>query len=232
MKIRKTLTIGGKDIAIVDDDVRLDLSMTGRANFRVQASAPVEGIVTFSLGYADKPTDTLFFTGYVENSFTVDASTQRIMCRELVSAMQYPFPVSLRHPTLQDVLATYTKSTGLEFVVPDQPYVKERVPCFQTLGNGYHALDMLGDVFSVPYYIWQPQGDGKVFVGSWKHSRWAKIPVELEEEYFTNITVAGTKTMPAVPSMRPGVKLNGDYVTSLQLTGHEMVITCEKSLNV
>lgn len=231
MKLRKTLTISGKQCPLVEDDVRLDMSMAGRAQFRIQADGPVSGLVTFSLGYSSETADQLYFTGYVERSVTVDASTQRIFCRELVAVMNYHHPVSLRHPTLQDVIAALANRTGLSFVVPEERYASKPVAHFQTLGNGFHALDMIGAVFGIEDYVWQQQADGKVFVGSWQHSRWATRPITLEETVFTKVLANGSKQLGAIPALRPGIRLNGEYISSIQLTGHKMVLQCEKVLN-
>ncbi|MFW5487380.1 MAG: hypothetical protein ACNI3A_02995 [Desulfovibrio sp.] len=124
----------------------------------------------------------------------------------------------------------YNEKTGLFFVVPEQKYATRRVPCFQTLGNGYHGLDSLGAVFGIENYIWQQQADGAVFVGSWNDSRWASRPVEIAEKLFTRVDANGAKVLPAVPTLRPGVRLNEQYLTSLRLAGHEMVVQCGKSL--
>ncbi|MCT4627962.1 hypothetical protein [Halodesulfovibrio sp.] len=229
MKLRKSLYIGGKLFDLVEDDVRLETNTSGRALFRVQSVKPLSGIVQLRLGYSNQNKDQLFFSGYIENSHTVDAATQKIFCREMAAALSFQLPVSLRHPTLHDVLCAYSDKTNLAFTVPEQPYATRRIPHFQTLGSGYHGMDQLGVVFGIEDYFWQPQPDGSVFVGSWQHSCWASRSVDIEEKFFTGVTAAGAKVLPAIPALRAGVLLNGQRLTSLQLTGHEMVIQCENS---
>jgi hypothetical protein len=129
------------------------------------------------------------------------------------------------------VLQAYTDATGLEFIVPEKSYAERRVPCFQALGSGAHGLDSLGSVFGIEAYMWNQQADGRVFVGSWQDSRWASRPVTVPEQWFQKVGNTGSKRMAAIPALRPGVRLNGQYVTKLQLTGHEMVLTCSSRLN-
>ena len=224
MKLRKSLYIGGKPCKLVEDDVRLELNTSGRALFRVQSPRVLSGIVQFRLGYSSQNKDQLFFTGYIESSHTVDAATQKIFCREMAAALSYQLPISLRHPTLRDVLRAYSDKTDLAFTVPEQPYSDRKIPHFHTLGSGYHGMDQLGAVFGIEDYFWQPQPDGSVFVGSWKHSRWATRPVEIEEKFFTGVTAAGAKVLPVILALRAGVMLNGQRVNSLQLCGHEIVM--------
>lgn len=224
MKLRKSLYIGGSPYKLVEDDVRLELNTAGRALFRVQSPQVLSGIVQFRIGYSSQSKDQLFFIGYIESSHTVDAATQKIFCREMAAALSYKLPVSLRHPTLRDVLRAYTEKTDLVFVVPEQPYAARKISYFHTLGSGYHGMDQLGAVFGIEDYFWQPHPDGSVFVGSWQHSRWATRPVEIEEKFFTGVTAAGAKVLPAIPALRAGVRLNGQRIESLQLKGHEMVV--------
>ena len=86
-------------------------------------------------------------------------------------------------------------------------------------------------MFQISDYIWQQQGNGKVYAGSWAHSKWAGKPFDVAERLFQDIQVDGTKTMQATPGLRPGVLLNGQFITSLQLQEHFMVVTCAKRLN-
>lgn len=225
MKLRKTLLIGNEPVQLVSEDVRLEESAPGRACFRVKASAPLKGVVQLNLGYSAQDTDQVFFVGYVESSHTVDSVQQRIMCREVSHVLAKQLPLSLRHPTLQDVLEKYSDLTGLAFTAPDKAYTRTPAPHFQTLGSGIHGMNSLGDVFQIPEYIWQQQGDGSVFVGSWHDSRWATRPLDIDETFFTGVGANGGKILPALPPLRPGVMLNGKRVKKLQLKAHEMVVT-------
>jgi hypothetical protein len=232
MKLRKTLTLNDKPLSIVEDNIRLYTNAAGCAQFRVEASEPLRGIVQYSLGFSTQDKDQLYFTGYIESSHTVDSATQKIFCKELAALLAAPRPVSLRHPTLHTVLQAYSDQTHLEFIVPDKPYATTRVPHFQTLGSGYHGIDQLGAVFSIENYFWQPQPDGSIWLGSWDESRWATRSVDIPENMFKDITIAGNKKIAAIPTLRPGVQMNDLYITSVELSEHEMVIQCGKSLRI
>ncbi|MBI9109919.1 hypothetical protein [Maridesulfovibrio ferrireducens] len=228
MKIRKTLTVAGKAFDIISDDIRLELCGTGRAVFQIKAKESVTGLVQFFVGYSTQDKDRLYFTGYIDSCHMVDNGQQRIFCRELSGVLDLHCPISMRHPTLVDVLNHYTEKTGIIFIVPDKPYSSTRVPFFQTLGDGYHGVDSFGSVFSIPDYVWQPQPDGRVFVGSWTDTKNVNEPLELAEKWFKRVFTDGSKCCPIIPAMRPGIKLNGKRVKQVQLKGHEMVITCVK----
>jgi hypothetical protein len=92
-------------------------------------------------------------------------------------------------------------------------------------------MDALGNIFGITDYIWQQQGDGKVFAGAWADSKWADKSVTVPEKFFQDVQLDGTKTMQATPGLRPGVKLNDQYITSLQLQEHFMVVSCATQLN-
>ncbi len=223
MRLDKRLTVAGADAPLVSEDIRLDLSTPGRAVFQVRSETELSGLARYELGYAGQD-DVVYFLGYVEASHTVDGARQRLLCRELSAGLYGLLPISLRHPTLQDVLAAYADLTGLEFVTPDAPYVKRRVPYFQTLGKGFQGMTALGDLFGVEDLIWQQQGDGRIFVGSWSDSRWADRPVELDEKWFSKVGADGGKRLPVLPLLRPGAVVNGRRLLRVQLSGHEMVV--------
>lgn len=226
MRLQKRLLVSGAEIPLVSEDVRLDIDRPGRAIFQVRAGGQLAGEVSFALGWNHDPALTMFFTGEVERSVTVDASQQRLFCREVTARLDASHPVALRHPTLRDVLAAYATRTRLRFIVPDRPYASTRVPYFGTLGSGFHGMVRLGEVFAIPDFFWQAQGDGQVFVGSWEDSRWPKVAVELPEAIHSRATAGGGQTIPAIPGLRPGAVFNGRRVLSVRLSGHEMEVTC------
>jgi hypothetical protein len=230
MKLRKTLYINGEPVKLVEEDVTLSLYSPGRATFQVQSASSLEGLVRLDVGYSTQDKDQVFFIGVIRESQTVDSGQQRLRCRELSCVLYNQLHAALRHPTLKDVVQWYSDATGLRFVVPDKPYADRRTPAFYTFGDGFHGLNSLGGIFGITDYIWQQQGDGSVFVGSWADSRWATRPVTIAESRFTKVTATGGKKGPVMPQLRPGILLNGQYLDSVQLTGHDMVITCESRL--
>jgi hypothetical protein len=232
MKLIKSLTINGAPMGLVREHVCLDMSTPGRADFTVRSPVPLTGIVQLSMRDASQDRMKEFFTGFIDQSHTVDRAQQRIFCRELSAVLWAVLPVSIRHASMKDILGVYSRKTGLSFTVPDKPYGNTPCPAFQTIANGIHGLDSLGAVFGIQDYIWQQQGDGQVYAGSWKDSKWADKPFSVPESLFQDVQVNGTKTMQAVPGLRPGVLLNGQYITSLQLKEHFMVVTCAKRLDV
>ena len=158
-----------------------------------------------------------------------DGKQQRLMCRELSARLDVSLPLALRHPTLRDVLAAYADRTGLRFVLPERPYADTKIPAFATIGTGLEGLANIGRAFQIPDFIWQAQGDGQLFVGSWQDSRWPERPVTLPQTFFSRALATGGKMMTLIPSMRPGCVVNGGRVQSLRFSGHEMTLGMESA---
>jgi len=225
MKLHKVLTINGTVYPLVKEDVRLDLKSPGRATFTIQAGAAVKGLVMLDVGYNDAPLQR-HFIGYVERSTTASSTEQVLACRELAAILANPLPLNLRHVDLQAVLAEISTKTGLRFRVPDQPYAKVKTPYFYGLATGYQAMDSLATVFNIPDFIWQQQGDGEVFVGSWADSFFgAREPLQLPAELFDGYQSNQSAMVAALPGLRPGASINqGDRITSVTLAGNQMAI--------
>ncbi|EPR43152.1 hypothetical protein dsx2_2512 [Desulfovibrio sp. X2] len=226
MRLIKRLLVSGEDVPLAAEDIRLDIDRPGRAVFQVRATQALSGPVTFALGWNFDDAMTLFFSGDVERCTPVDASQQRLFCREVTARLDASIPLALRHPTLRDVVAAYADATGLSFIVPDKAYASTKVPAFYGLGSGFHGMATLGDVFGITDYLWQAQGDGQVFVGSWGDSRWAKAGVTIPATYFAKAT-ATSRSIAAIPGLRPGVLLNGERVASVRMSGHQMEVVCK-----
>ena len=230
MKLNKNLSIGGKDYQLVSEDIALDIERPGRAMFELvcpEGEEAPKGLVSFALGwnYADKLT--LFFTGDIEHCQRMDNARIRLFSLELSGRLDLPHPLSLRHPTLKQVLNQYNKLTGLQFVLPARPYASVQVPAFYGTGSGFHGFSNLGAVFGIDDYLWQAQADGKIFVGSWADSRWKGREIELPQEVFKNVGPTGFKSTTAIPGLRPGAVVNGQRVISLDFSGHEMRFKCQ-----
>lgn len=225
MKLHKVLTIGGKPYDLVKDEVRLDAKSPGRATFTVQAGAPLKGLVTFDIGYNER-TLLRHFIGYVERSTAVNGVQQILVCRELAAILANPLPLNLRHVDLRGVLAAISSKTGLRFRVPERPYAQTKAPFFYSLASGYLAMDSLAQVFSIPDFIWQQQGDGEVFVGSWADSFFGtRAPLQLPVELFDGYQGNQSAMIAVLPGLRPGATFNqGERVTSVTLAGNQMAI--------
>lgn len=231
MKLLKKLQVNGADISLVTDDVRLELHSPGRASLRVVSSVALSGIVTLDLGYSHQSQLHRWFTGFIEKSVTVSNNEQQLFCRELSAILNRRLPISLRHATLRTVLADISRQSGLRFNVPKAAYSDTRTPYFFSMGGGYHCMDAIGQVFNISDYIWQQQGNGEIYVGSWADSFWANKPLELPEKLLTGHLPDDGADIPAVPALRPGIQFNAQfYITSITLNESKMRLTWSKQL--
>lgn len=225
MKLHKILAINGAPIALVKEDVRLDATSPGRANFTVQSSTPLKGLVTLDIGY-NQSTLQRHFIGYVERCTAANAVEQVLFCRELAAVLANPLPMNLRHVDLRAVLAEISQQTGLRFRVPDQPYAGVKAPYFYSLAAGYQAMDSLARVFGIPDFTWHQQGNGEVFVGSWADSFFGiRAPLQIPTELFDGYQGNQSAMVAALPGLRPGATINaGERVTSVALANDQMAI--------
>lgn len=225
MKLHKVLTVEGRVYPLVQDEVRLDLRSPGRAHFTVQADAPLRGLVTLDIGYNERALQR-HFIGHVERCTAANARQQVLFCRELTSVLALPLPMNLRHVDLRQVLAEVGARTGLRFRVPERAYAQQRVPYFYSLAAGFQAMNSLGRVFGIPDVVWQQQGDGEVFVGSWADSFWgARAPLQLPVELFDSYQGNQSAMVAALPGLRPGASINqGERITAVTLAGTQMAI--------
>ena len=225
MKLHKVLTVGGVAYPLITDDVRLELRTPGRATLTIQAPAPVKGLVTLDIGYNDSPLQR-HFIGYVERCTSSNAIEQVLFCRELAAILANPLPLNLRHADLSTVMGEINQKTGLSFRVPDKAYAKLKTPFFYSLAAGYQAMDSLARVFGIPDFMWQQQGDGEVFVGSWADSFFgSRSPLQLPVELFNGYQNNQSAMIAALPGLRPGASINqGERITNVTLTGNQMAI--------
>ncbi|KIQ61096.1 hypothetical protein [Pseudomonas fluorescens] len=225
MKLHKVLAINGAPIALVKEDVRLDVTSPGRANFTVQSTTPLKGLVTLDIGY-NQNTLQRHFIGYIERCTAANAIEQVLFCRELAAVLANPLPMNLRHVDLRAVLAEISEQTGLRFRVPERPYAGIKAPYFYSLAAGYQAMDSLARVFGISDFIWQQQGNGEVFVGSWADSFFgARAPLQIPMELFDGYQGNQSAMVAALPGLRPGATINtGERVTSVTLANDQMAI--------
>lgn len=228
MKLARTLTIDDKSYPLIEERVLLALSYSGRAQFLIDAGGDAISAFTpisLDIGYTQHASMSRLFLGYVEQSVKVDARRVRLFCRELSAVLQARVPLNLRHPTLKDVLTAVHAATKVNFSIPEKKYSTTKVPHFSNLGNGYQAIDTLGRVFQINDYIWQQQGGGVVYVGSWADSRWPDRAVEFPESMFKAHLSSQSAEISAVPELRPGAVVNGKRIVKVEFAGNSMMLT-------
>ncbi|WP_018692531.1 hypothetical protein [Algicola sagamiensis] len=228
-RLTKVLTINGERVTnLVSDTVQLDLFSPGRAQFVVVTEQEPSGIVELHLGYQVEQM-TPYFLGLIEKKHQANGRWF-LTCRELLGAMSFPAPIAIRYARMQDVLNQLSK-LGIEFVYPEADYMQTPVPCFYHQGDTISALRQLGKIYQVKDFIFQQRPDGRVYVGSWQHSRWATSTIDDFAEHPITVKNALSGSLIAIPKLRPGLKLNGRYITEVMLTGTQQVITWSKTLS-
>ena len=165
-----------------------------------------------------------WFTGYVERCGPAETGWQRLFVRELVGGLSASLPVSLQHPTLRDVCDTVTTLTGIEFVLPDADYVTTQIPHFKNCGSGYLLMEQLAGAFSIPDYCWYQLPDGTLYAGSFEHSRFARSPVSMPEEFIRRGSAGNAMEMPFIPAVRPGVIFNDRRITQVEAQDETMTL--------
>ncbi len=228
MKIIKTLTVDHKPYGLVTDDVRIELCSPGRSIFVVLSDHTLSGIVALKIGWSDSETYS-WFIGYIENSVTIDQQQQKLFCRELTATLNRPISLGLRHVSVKDVLTELSELTSINYATPKANYIYQQSPYFYHIGGGYQAMDAIGRVYGIKQYIWQQQGDGSVYVGSWQDSRWADKPVQIPDNLFTQHMSTNSASLPMTPALRPGVRFNRGIVDAVQLSAESMVISWKPS---
>jgi hypothetical protein len=225
MKLDRILSIAGQDYDVVEEHVILELSTAGRANFTAiidDAQINPFDLVTFETNYSRYDTLQRLFLGYVESVFRVDSRQSRIFCRELSGVLAYPLPLSMRHPTLTDVLQEISdKTSGIEFAIPDQPYATTKIPHFNNIGSGYNALSAIGSVFKIEDYVWQQKDDGSIYVGAWADGEYQDL--EVDDDLFDDAENQSA-TIIALPTLRPGMNLNGARIKQVEFSENTMQV--------
>lgn len=208
----------------------LDLFSPGRAEFNVVAGEAIVAnqLVTFDIGYSHQSAMQRWFIGVTEKVVPVGNKQVKVFCRELSSALSHPLPLNLRHVSLRDVLAEINTITGLNFATPDKDYSTTKVANFFNIGSGYQAMALLGRVFKIPDFIWQQQA-GVVYVGSWADSRWATIKnMAIPANLFAGHSANERAEIAAIPLLRPGIRVSGNRITSIEFTQNKMTLSWKK----
>ncbi|UOA08622.1 hypothetical protein [Methylobacter sp. S3L5C] len=223
MRLSRQLNINNVSYPVIEDRILLDLDSPGRAQFLIDAGdKPITAkqIVSFSFGYGINDTMQRFFLGFIDTVNTVDRR-QQLFCRELSATLFAPLALDLRHVTMLEVITEIHKKTGLTFSIGNGDYSMTKVANFYNLGNGYQAMQSMERVFKIPNYLWQQQGDGVIYAGSWDDSRYADKPMTLSTDFFTE-HLSNSAKLAAIPVLRPGVSLNGNIISQIDFSSNHM----------
>lgn len=223
MKPVKKLLLGGDDVFIVDCFLVLELNACGRGFITVKTDKDYIGqLARLDVGYNNSTFR--WFTGFVESSQPAATGHQKLFVREVIHSLDRKMACAFQHPTLKTVTDYLEVQTGIKFILPSAPYVNKPVPHFTQNGNGYQILSALGRVFSIPDYVYQQLPDGSIFVGSYQHSLFAKKPVSIPAEFALK-TAGNSLTVPVIPSLRPGVIVDGRRLKRIDLRNDEITLS-------
>lgn len=213
----------GNQLATVSDHwLVLQAASPGTCQLTVDKPAERLTPVALELGWGSM-IDRVFF-GYIERVIPAANGLYNLYCRELTSGLANNLSVMLRHPTLRQVCDEITAQTGLEFVIPAKPYADTAIPCFYADTSGYAMLDNIGRAYKVADFIWQQQGNGKVYIGSYADSFWSGKSIDIPQSLMTEQKAGKTATIPATPKIRPNVTANGQRISRVEFKATNMKI--------
>ena len=224
MKPIKRLYLSGDEVHMADVNMVLELSAAGRGFITAETQQDYTGkVVRLDIGYGDHMLR--WFTGYVERSQPAGKGFMRLFVREMVGVFEKLWPCSFQHPTLREIAAWLTEQSGLTITVPDAAYSDKPVPHFTHSGTGFQLLNNLGRVFGIADYVWYQLPDGSVFVGGADKALFAGRPVDIPHEFSQDTSGGNSMTIPMIQTLRPGVEVNGQRLTKVNLIAENMAIT-------
>ncbi|WP_456297319.1 hypothetical protein M1D72_14185 [Vibrio sp. AK197] len=221
MKLDKRLFINDEEVNLASHMVSLKLSLGSVAIFKIKAeTAPNRlDLVRFDIGYENKLAP--WFEGFIEKVHSAENGYYKITVKELAGILSKRWPISIEHPTAQEIIEKLSTLTGLEFNLPEADYMTTRIPNFVCHGSGYQCLEQIARAFSVPDCIWYQGTDQAIYFGSYEHSHFANKPMPLPKE-FTSRQSGNSITFVPFPMLRPGRVMNDKRVTRLDLIDDEM----------
>ncbi|WP_310606954.1 hypothetical protein [Buttiauxella brennerae] len=225
MKPLLTVTIGAEAVECSGYELVLDLCATGRGFITAKAGVTQQGaVVRIDIGYNNYLWR--WFTGFVVSDQPAANGFRRMMIREMSGIFEPRWPLSMQHPTLRQVAAELTRASGVTIQIPDvATYADKPIPHLTHSGTGWQLLDSLGRLFSIQDYIWQQLPDGVVWLGGWEASRFSGLPVEVPSEYASSVGGGNSMTAPLIPTVRPGVVVNGHRITRVAVKDGDMTLT-------
>lgn len=225
MKVIKRLAISGNDTEFSDINLMLELNACGRGFITAITDQNCVGkLIRVDVGYHNLILR--WFTGFVERAQPAENGSQRLFVRELAGIFERDWPCSLQHPTLKTLAAWLTEKSGMKVILPDAAgYIDKPIPNFTHSGPGYQLLANIGRAFSIDDYIWQPLPDGGIYIGSWSDSMFANNSAEIPPEFATAASGGTTITIPVVQSIRPGLVVNNQRITRVELKNDDLTLT-------
>lgn len=229
MKITTWVNINNTAVSDQAKSLRLDLVSPGRGLITVLADEPPEkGQYTkVAMQLGDNQVQ-IVFQGFIDQVTHIQTRQYRVLVREFSALLNQRIAINIQHATPADILAEISEQTGLVFVLPDSEWTKNDVARFQHIGGGYGALDYLLRTFNVKSPVWHQQPDGRIYVGELKKSLMAGKELTIKPELFSSIS-ATAGTLPAIPRLRPGAKINHGtgtkYITAVEINDNLMRLT-------
>ncbi|SFC50276.1 hypothetical protein [Pragia fontium] len=224
MRVIKQLMLSGDDVEIADINIALELNACGRGFITAITDKDYTGkMVRLDLGYTGLVLR--WFTGFVERSQPAANGSVKLFVREVAGVFDKPWPCSMKHPTLKKMAEWLESESKIKVKLPAAEYVNKPIPNFTHSGTGYQLLSNLGRAFGVDDYIWQPLPDGGLYLGAWHDSLFAKKPIEIPPEFNKGTACGNSVTLPVIQTIRPGVVMNGQRITRVDLNGDELTLT-------
>lgn len=225
MKVIKQLMLSGDDVEIADVDLVLELNACGRGFITAVTDKDYTGkLVRLDLGYHGLVLR--WFTGFVERSQPAANGSVRLFVREIAGILERPLPCSLKHPTLKKLAEWLENQRNIKFILPTgAAYTDKPIPNFTHSGTGYQLLSNIGRAFGIDDYTWQSMPDGNIYIGAWSDSIFAKKPVDIPPEFNKSTAGGNSVTVPVVQTIRPGVLMNGQRISRVELKGDEITLT-------
>ncbi|MGF1876654.1 hypothetical protein L4D77_15155 [Photobacterium frigidiphilum] len=221
MKLDKRLFIAGEEATLVSNKVSLKLSLGGVAMFKITHSLIPKRFdaVRFDMGYDNhtKP----WFEGYIDDVKPAENGLYKIHVKENAGILAKRWPLSVEHPTAQEVITQLSVLTGIEFMLPEADYINSPIPNFVCQGTGYQCLEQVARAFSIPDCVWYQHTDQKVYLGAHTDSHFHDKPMSLPEE-FSFRQQGNSITFVPFPVLRPGRSMNGNRITRLDLIDDDM----------
>ena len=223
MKLDKRLLIDDELRVLSYEQVILELNAGGRATFVVQGTVAKKQLVKFDIGYQGDMRQ--YFYGVVTKAQAAENGYTRIMVRELSGLLVMRWPISIQHATVALVVAQLSHDTGLNFVLPENvDYTDTAIPHFVSQGSGYQVLENIGRAFAIADFCWYQQTNGDIYLGSYADSRWPTRPIIIPDALSTTQRGGNSMTLAVIPAIRPGVIANGQRLTKVEFSGHDMTL--------